>query len=138
MSLKSDIESLLLEVDIEFEPRISSKNNITDYAQKLVNQATVFPVYIEGVLVAFIAIYCNNYETKIAYLSMIAVKKELRGGGIGLNLVEIATKYIKSIGFKTFRLEVYNSNTKAISLYSKLGFIEKENGGDSVFMELAI
>ena len=58
-------------------------------------------------------------------IDWIAVDELFRGKGIGTKLLNIFLKYAKENGFKVARLEVLNTNNKAIKLYEKIGFIIK-------------
>ncbi|MGQ9759718.1 MAG: ribosomal protein S18-alanine N-acetyltransferase [Candidatus Methanomethylicaceae archaeon] len=62
----------------------------------------------------------------LGHVVSIAVKKDLRGRGIGKNLLTEIINRLKAMGAKKIRIEVRESNTVAISLYRKMGFVEKE------------
>lgn len=58
------------------------------------------------------------------HLSNLAVKKELRGRGIGRQLADFILNRAKKLDVKWIELEVRVSNGKAKKFYSKLGFKE--------------
>lgn len=53
----------------------------------------------------------------------IAIRKDIRGSGIGKRLMEIAIEEAKeNLSIEIVRLDVYSNNKKAIKLYESLGF----------------
>jgi ribosomal protein S18 acetylase RimI-like enzyme len=132
------LEEILFEVDREFSPALSAKTDIVEYVDKITSRAVIIPLFDQGRTAAFIAVYCNDYQTYIAYLTMLAVRKEYRSKGLGKLLVEAAIAYLKNLQFQKFRLEVLKSNDKARSLYDKLGFKVYQDKEDSLFMEMEL
>jgi ribosomal protein S18 acetylase RimI-like enzyme len=136
VELKSEIESLLNEIDAEFQPSLSSRMSIRDYAVKVVDKAAVLSIHDQGKLAAFIAIYCNNLQTRIAFMTMLAVAKVQRKRGLAINLVQTSIRYLKGINFVKYKLDVYKTNQEAIALYQKMGFRGAGENEQSLFMEL--
>jgi len=74
----------------------------------------------------------------------IAVRKSLQGRGIGSLLISEAFNYAVKKQVKWIRLEVRETNQKAISFYKKLGFKKVgrrrryyfDTGEDAIIMEL--
>ncbi|MCQ2547794.1 MAG: ribosomal protein S18-alanine N-acetyltransferase [Clostridia bacterium] len=60
-----------------------------------------------------------------ADITNVAVLKEERGKGIGDALITALVKHCDEEGFAAITLEVRVSNTPAINLYSKYGFISQ-------------
>ncbi|WP_053991854.1 N-acetyltransferase [Mangrovimonas sp. TPBH4] len=96
--------------------------DVEPYVDKLLENATIIPLREGGVLNAFIAYYDNQEDSKIAYLSMLAVSSMARGQGIGSQLLDASIEKLKQKGFRGYRLEVLKSNDKAIRIYDKFGF----------------
>lgn len=57
-----------------------------------------------------------------AYDTGTGTVKEYRGKGIAKEIFEYSIPYLKEAGIKQYLLEVLQNNTKAISVYQKLGF----------------
>jgi len=77
------------------------------------------------------------------HITNVAVHPEFRRKHIGMEIVEVLMKESrKQAGTKTFTLEARKSNTVAIELYKKFGFVEvgirkgyyQENKEDAVIM----
>ena len=60
------------------------------------------------------------------YVSGLSVPQEKRGQGIGTILIKNKIAFAKTNGYNIFSLDVATNNIKAEKLYSKLGFIIKE------------
>lgn len=92
---------------------------------------------------------CSNVDldTKSLYVGA-DIMEENRGLGLGYKSYVEFIKFINSQGFDILKLEVLSTNTRAINLYKKLGFITtkvernsiEKNGQmiDNIFMELTI
>lgn len=66
----------------------------------------------------------------------IAIKKEVRGNGLGTQLMHSIIDEAKSNNFKSLSLSLDGDNTNAINLYHRLGFVEKGREGTSITMLL--
>jgi len=137
------IFGFLREINDDFVPPLDQKIKLDQYAAKLLQKATVY-VALEGEkIVGLIAFYCNNIDTKEAYIPILGVHKNHRAEGIGGNLLKDAIKHIKSKGFKEVGLQTWE-NSSALNLYLKNGFeiveiIKDRPGGiGSVKMKLRL
>lgn len=71
-----------------------------------------------------IAGYCGCYQSlEEAEITNIAVRRQLRGHGIGRRLLEELMRIGKERGAFAYTLEVRVSNKAAIHLYESLGFV---------------
>lgn len=65
-------------------------------------------------------------------LKRVYVREILRGDGIGTALSKTALRHARWIGYRRVVLSVYRTNTAAITLYTRLGFVDvpafKDNG----------
>lgn len=50
---------------------------------------------------------------------------EFRGQGVGSKLMEKALEHAKAQGFEKIELSVYTTNSNAVNLYKKFGFVEE-------------
>ncbi|MBI2637711.1 MAG: GNAT family N-acetyltransferase [Candidatus Sungbacteria bacterium] len=63
-------------------------------------------------------------EKTKAHVHHARVSEELRGKGIGANLMEVAENEARKRGFKEMTLGVDEDNIRAIKLYERLGYKE--------------
>ena len=72
---------------------------------------------IDGYIIA--SIY---YKEKISYLDHLCVDKKYRNNEIGSKLIEKFSEISKKRGAKYTKLNAFEKNIPAVSLYSKHGF----------------
>lgn len=54
----------------------------------------------------------------------LVVKSGFRGLGIGTQILHVMNEHANSVGIKVLSVKVFATNTHAIRLYSKMGFVE--------------
>ena len=93
-----------------------------------------------GRIVGYAGVWLIQEE---GHITNVAVHPDFRRKHIGMAIVEVMMKESrKRAGTKTFTLEARKSNTAAIELYKKFGFLEvgirkgyyQENNEDAVIM----
>lgn len=114
--------------DNSFEPKISTKVSITDYAEKLCINAKIITCQINTDLVGMCAFYCQPEDYKYAFLSYLAVDDNYRGNGIAKKLISSMIEYCADKSIKGIKTSTWQGN-RAISLYTSFGFesIETDN-----------
>jgi putative acetyltransferase len=55
----------------------------------------------------------------------MSVSKEWRGRGVGTALMAEALRWARNVGVQKVSLTVYPSNTRAIALYRRFGFVDE-------------
>jgi ribosomal protein S18 acetylase RimI-like enzyme len=135
MNLETEIKFLLEEIEGDFVPPLSSTLDLSEYSKKMHENATIFSTHDKGKLVAFMAVYCN-FEEKIGYGTMLAVAKSHRIYGHGPNLIKTTIDYLKKNSFKMFKLEVYKTNPRVITLYKRLKFSVVSETENTVVVQL--
>lgn len=138
MLLRAALTGLLEQVDGEFSPPLSQRLSLDSYANKLVDNAVIFPLIECGRLSAFVAMYCNDPDGKSAYITMVATAPTARGKGTAAGLVELSIQHARSRGFSQVALEVYRSNVAALKLYNKLGFVVARENPHSLFLSFSL
>lgn len=101
--------------------------------QKIHMLADVIVAYSADVL-GYIAVYANDMQTKVAYITLFAIKPDYQRCGIGYRLLKEAELIAIQRGLSRIRLEVQKSNIKAIQFYRKNGFSEEGETPDSWYM----
>lgn len=119
----AQIANHLLRCDADFVPRLSSRVEIKDYAQKIASKATRFEAWLGGTLVALVAAYCSDQENCITYITSVSVLRAWTGQGHAQHLIRHCIEYSKISGMRQISLEVASGNAPAIKLYEKNGFI---------------
>lgn len=131
-----EIASHLWHCEADFVPPLSTRVKIENYANKIVTQATRFEAWSGGNLVGLAAAYCNDHETRIAYLTNVSVSREWMGKGVADRLLSECCKHAVASGMRQVSLEVGEGNTPAIKLYEKCGFVVGNANGPTIGMTL--
>jgi ribosomal protein S18 acetylase RimI-like enzyme len=97
--------------------------DIQDYSKKLREHASTVEAWDEDKLVGLIAVYCNDYDQKNAFITNVSVLPEYMRKGIAINLMNATIAFVQSSkDFDSIFLEVNKNNSKAIMLYKKCNF----------------
>ena len=118
-----------------FIPPLHTYVDIQKYAEKINKNAITFEAWDKNTLVGLIAAYFNDENTKIGFITNVSMVKEYQGLGIASKLLLLTIEYGKEHNFRIIRLEVNKINQKALTLYKRNGFVEKQQNVNSVMME---
>lgn len=119
---KSEIRRILDLFDEDFNPSLSSRIDFDEYVSKVCDRAYVYEAKLLDTL-GFIIFYANNLESKTAYISQIAVKKEYKGSSLAQELLNLAIRISQDKGFTYLKLEVNKGNLRAINFYKNNKFV---------------
>lgn len=121
---KEQIELFLREVDTSFPTPLSKKHNLSDYAWKLFEKATLCMEIQDGRIFSVAAGYTENVIENRGYLSMVATADGYQGRGYAKKLVKQFLEAASDAQLDAVHLYAVSTNTKAVSMYEKLGFEE--------------
>lgn len=112
--------------------------DLNQYSAKLSAQSAAF-VYSDKTddISAALFGYANDLTTRIGFVSYIGKVKEAPRG-VATQLHTQFVEYAWNVGMRRIRLEVRNTNSKAISFYRKLGYELLRGGEDKSIFELQI
>ncbi|MDY0974750.1 GNAT family N-acetyltransferase [Massilia sp. CFBP9012] len=131
------VAQLLRACDAGFVPPLSARVDIDAYAAKLAAQATLVEAWDGDVLAGLVAIYCNNHDTGIAYVSNVSVAPAHTRRGIAGRLLREALARARAAGMRGAALAVHGANAAALALYRQHGFTPAGESGPDLHMELA-
>ena len=131
-----EIHHHLLSCDVEFVRELSERADIKGYSKKIYQNAERFEVWVEGVLVGLVAIYCNDDIHRLAYITSVSVLSCHQGEGIAANLICQCIEYVNRLGMHRISLEVERENGPAIKLYEKYGFVATDTSDSYITMNL--
>lgn len=121
--------------DSAFPLPICDKENYAEIFKKIDQYAEFLVVYQDGDIAGYAAMYNNDLNSRTAYISMLGVREEYQGKHIGSQLMKACKENAQKKGMKAVRLEVFDSNKKAIGFYEKAGFeFEKRCSENSIYM----
>lgn len=82
-------------------------------------------------------IYLNEINTGIGQYNIFIGKKDYWGQGVAKAASELIIRYgFTVLNLSSIYLKVKKQNTRALSLYYSLGFVETEYDGDWIYMEI--
>ncbi|GAA6203347.1 GNAT family N-acetyltransferase [Thalassotalea sp. SU-HH00458] len=108
-----------------FTNDISLRTSLTGYIEKIVSKSFRFEAWDNRKLIGLIAVYIN-FDSFCGYITNVSVIKECNGLGVAKSLLKECCNQLIQQGITELSLEVKTTNTKAIGLYTKFGFV-KEN-----------
>lgn len=129
------IYDFLTITDEDFIPRLSGRVEIDAYARKLSQYAETVFVCADGTDISSCSLYC---DTKVAYISSFAVRKEHGRRGVGTAMMKEVKSFCKKMDCERIRLEVFKENKSAVSFYQKEGFEVVEDLQDSEIREYSL
>jgi ribosomal protein S18 acetylase RimI-like enzyme len=97
-------------------------DDLNTYVDKLIEKACLLTIIEQDVLKGLLAYYANDYENKVAFLSMLIISPSARRMGYGRRLVEFVFTELTLKGFKKCCTEVKEDNIKALTVCKRLGF----------------
>jgi ribosomal protein S18 acetylase RimI-like enzyme len=121
-----------------FIPHLEKRVNIQDYSRKIFEKAVTFEAWSGDTLVGLLAAYFNDPNGQTAHITSVSTIRMYMGKGIASTLINLSINYAREHGFKTILLEVAKANEHAVDLYKKLGFMDFENKGDFMIMNLGV
>lgn len=131
-----DIEKHLMACSQNFIPALNTTVDIKEYAKKIHKNAFTFEAWKAGELIGLVAVYCNNAETKTAFITSVSVFNQYMGKGISSELLKECINFVKKQSYKSINLEVNAANASAIALYKKFKFTE--TGKNNLNLVLAL
>jgi ribosomal protein S18 acetylase RimI-like enzyme len=120
--LCDSIKALILEEYTRQGAGFVAGVDIDAYLTKLNEQAEIVSECVSGRCRGFAAFYCNDTNTKQAYITLVLVDPRDRGLGLGKALVASVLEIARHRGFTSCRLEVAKRNEVAYAMYLSLGF----------------
>ncbi|AZE60101.1 MULTISPECIES: GNAT family N-acetyltransferase [Pseudomonas fluorescens group] len=96
--------------------------SVEEYVQKIQEHAEFLAHYAAQNCLGFVSFYCNDFESKRGYITMVLISESGRGKGVAKQLIFGVLSIMRSRGYRTCDLEVFRSNYSAYNLYIKCGF----------------
>ncbi len=118
---QNEIYKTLLSFKQDIFDKSINDSQLFELATKFSKHATFITLSESEKEKGYIAFYCNDNESKTAFISMIVVGNEYQGLGFGYGLFNEACKVSKTNGMEFLKLEVNKNNVSAIRFYEKLG-----------------
>lgn len=135
--MKEGISELLRRLNLEYNGELI-RTDVDEYVSKIIKMASIITISRNEQILGFIAYYDNDLKKESAFLTMLAVDLSCRELGYGKRLLEMSIANLRQSGFKTFTLEVLQTNEGAVRLYTAKGFKTTEIKGAYYHMEMKL
>ena len=119
---KKQIQRFLEKVDKSFPVPISEKQNLSEYATKLLSQATLCCEIENDEIVSMVAGYTDNLTDALGYVSLVATIEGAQGNGYAKKLIMDFLGICGEKNINAVHLYTHITNEKAIRMYKDLGF----------------
>ncbi|MDD7646443.1 MAG: GNAT family N-acetyltransferase [Ruminococcus bromii] len=120
---KEQLLDFLRAVDGDFPVPLSARAELTAYTEKLLSRATLCADYKNGALCALVAGYTENLPADMAYIALAATRQTDRRQGRAYRLMQDFLAVCAQKNIPAVHLYTDPSNTAAIGLYRRLGFV---------------
>lgn len=116
----------LQQCDRAFIAALEQRTDLAAYADKLMCYAERFEAWANGCVVGVVALYCNDAQTRQAYISHVSTLLAWQGQGMAKALLNHACAHAQAVGMTHVQLEVATDNHAALRLYQQQGFANDE------------
>jgi len=125
------VEAFLRMADQEFTPPLSQRVDLLEYSVKLAACAENFFAVCDAVDKAHAAVYANDMNTELAFLSSICILPAFRSEKISKPLLDACCRLASERGLRRISLEVDRGNQRAIAFYTRNSFKDCGDAGAS-------
>jgi ribosomal protein S18 acetylase RimI-like enzyme len=136
--LSDSVLQLIIDEQARQRGRFIQGVDVDTYLAKLGAMAEIVSDSIGGRCRGFVAFYCNDVDTKRAFITLVLVDPRDRGLGLGRALVAFVLAVAKHRGFRSCGLEVSKENVAAYHMYLSQGFHLVEDRGEKCMLEVVL
>lgn len=129
-----EIHAIIKKCDNAFKNPVTQRERYPNLLSKIHKNAHVLVAYQSDIL-GYCAIYANDFENGVAYITLIAVKPEAQHMHIGKKLLRKSLDLARTYGMTSCVLEVKKDNVSAIRFYKANGFSFFNESDTSYFMK---
>lgn len=135
---KDKVFAYLNKYSNNFTPPLNERVDLLSFSLKIFNHATQFWLTYKSEPIGFAACYFNNPDKKFGYITTISVVDSWQGFGLGVKILKKILSFASLNEFEEVRLEVYNTNKKALKFYLKNGFNVIETRTNSMILSCIV
>ena len=116
------VYDFLCGIDDSLPAKLSERVDLPEFANKVLKNGRVIAVKNDGKIISASLFYCNDMETRSAFITMIGTLRPFRKSGVGADVIKACENYAKNAGMKYMRLETDIANNREIIFYLKNGY----------------
>lgn len=137
-TLPESIASLIRDEQARTSNAFIKAADFEGYLAKLAEHAEILSDSAGGRCRGLVAFYCNDTASRQAFITLVLVRPEDRGTGLGRTLVAGVLAIARQRGFTSCRLEVAGDNASAQSMYLSQGFQVVEERTGNLLLEITL
>jgi len=130
-----DILTNLQICDEDFNPPLSQRVNLEEYAQKIFQHAVTFEAWSNQNLIGLVAAYL---DPPLGFITNVSVVNDFKRQNIASALVYRCIEFALKENVKSINLEVNKASVAAIKLYNKFNFKTINEDDPDIKMRLII
>lgn len=112
----------LKKVDTILPVPLSARVNLVKYARRNLDRGYVYAIEQDGEIACAALFYFHFEDRAAAYLDLLATAPGYNGRGYASRVMDAMELAAKNAGMTEFHLHTNDTNTAALSLYSKRGY----------------
>ena len=130
---------IITKCDSAFDEPMSKRTYFTDITVKINTYGNFIALKTEdGEPVGYAAFYANNYETKVAYISLLVVDKKHWGNNYGKMLIDKVKEMSKEVGMEVLRLAIRKNELKSLAVFIRNGFDFESEEPESYYLSIKL
>lgn len=127
---KKIIKNIIIKYDELFTKSVVKSQNFEELIDKISCNANVISACINGQVAGYCAYYMNDFESREAYITLIAVDENFQSNHLGTVLLDYVKASAVINGFSVIRLEIHNDNINAIRFYEHNHFVAERGASN--------
>lgn len=124
VSVEKDVKQVWNALLGSYDPPLWTKiDGYQAYLEKIAANAVTIGVYRGKQLVGAASFYANDKNSRVGFITQLAVASLSRGEGLGTMLLNEVVERCRAHGMNRVSLEVSDNNLPAMALYVRNGFV---------------
>ena len=120
---KEKLIAFLEKIDAQLPTPLSSRVDLNTYADKVLTHGKVLAVEENNRIVSALLFYCNDRESRNAYITLLGTLAGHEGKGLGRKLMREMETVARQENMKRIFLDTEKGNSHAIAFYSRCGYL---------------
>ena len=119
---KEELCEFLYSVDKDFTPCLSAKVELDAWSEKVLNRASYVACYEEHRLAGLLVFYCNDFQTRRSYISLLGVGRQYRGKGYATACLDYAKEIAEKNNCYKMMLLTGSKEEATLNFYRNAGY----------------
>lgn len=117
---KDELSRYLIAEDTSFVPSLSSKTNLSTYAEKVLSLGKVYTAIVDNEIVGCVIYYANDNIHLVSNIVLVSVCAKFQGQHIATKMLKDIIADISKTSMK--KITIFTNNPIALHIYESAGF----------------